>query len=66
MKIALSAGEESGDILGSDLMRSLKAHDDKIEFIGIGGERMKKNGNHRSFTLIKDHIEKKKAVNKFF
>ena len=43
MKIALSAGEESGDILGSDLMRSLKAHDDKIEFIGIGGERMKQD-----------------------
>ena len=51
MKIALSAGEESGDILGSDLMRSLKAHDDKIEFIGIGGERMKQDGLESLFPI---------------
>ena len=51
MKIALSAGEESGDILGSDLMRSLKAHDDKIEFIGIGGERMKQEGLESLFPI---------------
>ena len=44
MKIAISAGEESGDILGSDLIDSLKDHRNDIEFIGLGGEKMKEKG----------------------
>ena len=40
MKIALSAGEESGDILGSNLMDSLFHCNKDIEFIGLGGDRM--------------------------
>ena len=44
MKIAISAGEESGDILGSDLIDSLKKHRSDIQFIGLGGERMKEKG----------------------
>ena len=40
MKIAISVGEESGDILGSDLMDSLFDHNKDIEFIGLGGDKM--------------------------
>ena len=35
MKIAISAGEESGDILGSDLIDSLRDYKNDIEFISI-------------------------------
>jgi len=44
VKIAISAGEESGDILGSDLIDSLRDHRNDIKFIGLGGEKMKKKG----------------------
>ena len=44
MKIAISAGEESGDILGSDLIDSLRDYKNDIEFIGLGGEKMKEKG----------------------
>ena len=46
MKIFLIAGEESGDILGAGLMKSLKEKypDTDISFRGIGGSRMEKLG----------------------
>lgn len=40
LRIALLAGEASGDILGAGLMRALRARHPDIEFGGIGGERM--------------------------
>ena len=37
IKIAIVAGEKSGDELGGPLMESLKAHFQDISFVGVGG-----------------------------
>jgi lipid-A-disaccharide synthase len=39
MRVALVAGEASGDLLGAGLIRSLQAHSDNIEFEGVAGPR---------------------------
>ena len=44
MKIALIAGEASGDLLAADLMTALKAKRPDVEFIGMGGELMQAQG----------------------
>ena len=41
IKIAIVAGEKSGDELGGPLMKSLRAANSSIEFIGVGGPKMK-------------------------
>ncbi|MBY0406965.1 MAG: hypothetical protein K2Q01_04685, partial [Rickettsiales bacterium] len=41
LRIYIIAGESSGDLLGANLMRSLKAQSTRpIQFFGIGGPRM--------------------------
>ena len=44
MKIALIAGEASGDLLAADLMAALKTKRADIEFIGMGGPLMQAQG----------------------
>ena len=44
MKVGLCATESSGDILGSDLIRNLKTKDSSIDFFGLGGSEMQKEG----------------------
>ena len=45
LRIAVIAGEESGDQLGADLVRSLKARcGGKIELVGVGGVHLQAEG----------------------
>ena len=44
IKIAIVAGEKSGDELGGPLMESLKNHFQDISFVGVGGEKMQIQG----------------------
>lgn len=44
MKIYLIAGEPSGDLLGSRLMRAMRRKDKNIEFYGVGGDTMEAEG----------------------
>lgn len=48
-KIYLIAGEASGDNIAAKLMRCLKEIDPKIEFYGIGGEKMQAVGMNLLF-----------------
>jgi lipid-A-disaccharide synthase len=52
LRIAIVAGEHSGDQLGFKTMRALtKASEAGIEFIGVGGEAMEAEGLHSLFPL---------------
>jgi lipid-A-disaccharide synthase len=53
LKIFVIAGEASGDILGGKLISSIKrlAKDTKIEFIGVGGEKMEAEGVDSIFPM---------------
>src|SRR5436309_932039 len=43
-KILISAGETSSDLYGAQLMEALRRREPEIEFIGVGGERMRAAG----------------------
>lgn len=44
MKIAVSAAETSGDLIGSKLVQALKVQDKSIQIYGLAGEKMKASG----------------------
>lgn len=45
LKIAIVAGEESGDLLGADLIDALRAQTDRlVDLVGVGGEHLAQRG----------------------
>ncbi|VXC70075.1 tetraacyldisaccharide-1-P synthase [Pseudomonas sp. 8Z] len=51
LRVALVAGEASGDILGAGLMQAIKLRHPDVEFIGVGGARMEAEGLKSYFPM---------------
>jgi lipid-A-disaccharide synthase len=51
MRIFISAGEPSGDLHGSNLIRAFHQLDPTIECVGFGGERMQEAGGRLLYPL---------------
>lgn len=52
-KILIIAGEASGDVHGSSLVRELRKANSSLEVFGIGGDKMKKEGVELIFHIDK-------------
>jgi len=44
LRLLVSAGEASGEMYGAQLMAALRRRDAQLEFLGVGGERMRAAG----------------------
>ena len=44
MKYFIIAGEASGDLHASNLMKALRAKDPQAVFVGLGGDKMRAEG----------------------
>lgn len=44
LRIAVVAGEESGDLLGADIVRALRADGAEVELLGVGGRHLEELG----------------------
>jgi lipid-A-disaccharide synthase len=53
LKVGIVAGEASGDLLGSRLIRALKKHRPDIEFVGIAGPKMISEGAKSIYPMDK-------------
>lgn len=53
IKVGIVAGEASGDLLGSRLIRAIKKHRPDVEFIGIAGPKMMAEGASSLFPMEK-------------
>lgn len=51
IRIFLVAGEASGDLLGAGLMKALRAQNPDIDFYGVGGAQMQREGLHSLFPM---------------
>ena len=54
LRIALCAGETSGDQLGAGLIEALRAHFPDAEFAGIGGDAMR--GAQSAYPFRRGHM----------
>lgn len=50
--ILIVAGEVSGDLHASDLVREIKKLNPQIKFFGLGGEKMQREGVDLSFNIV--------------
>lgn len=53
MRIFISAGEPSGDLHGSNLVRALKRYDPSVECVGFGGVQMESAGCQLLYPLCR-------------
>ena len=53
LTIGIVAGEASGDLLGSHLIRALKKHRPDLQFVGVAGPKMRTEGVVTLFPMEK-------------
>ena len=67
-RIAIVAGEASGDMLGASLMRALKERWDGLEFYGIAGPKMQAEGARSLYPMealsVRGYVEVLRSLRK--